>query len=155
MLLADDADGFARRAAGGPDVFDHEDAFARLDFEAAAKRHLAGAVTLHENCADAKAASDFVADDQSAESRRDDAIDREVFEFCGQVAAESFGVLRVLKHERALNIGAAVAAAGKLEVAGAHRAHVFEQLHHFFASHRFTGLRVNHLRAFNRCVKRT
>src|SRR5580692_8684011 len=32
-FLFDDADGFARGATGGPDIFDHQDAFAGLHFE--------------------------------------------------------------------------------------------------------------------------
>jgi hypothetical protein len=65
-FLADDADGFARGAAGGPNIFDDQHSFAGFDFKSAAKGHLAGAVPFDENRANAEGASDFVADDQSA-----------------------------------------------------------------------------------------
>src|SRR5271155_1045251 len=66
-FLFDYADGFARGAAGGPDVFDDEDAFAGLQLEAAAQRHLAGAIALDEKRANAEGAGDFVADNQATE----------------------------------------------------------------------------------------
>ena len=44
-FLFDDTDGFASGAAGRPDVFDYQNALARLQFESAAQCHLAGAVT--------------------------------------------------------------------------------------------------------------
>jgi hypothetical protein len=39
-----------------------------------------------------------------------------------------FGVLRMFENQSALDVGAAMASAGKLEVAGADRAHLFEEL---------------------------
>jgi|SRR5271156_6170414 hypothetical protein len=91
-----DADGFARGAARGPDIFDHQDAFAGLQLEAATQRHLAGAIAFDENRADGERASYFVADDQAAESWRDDAGHGVIFEAFGEGAAELFGVLRML-----------------------------------------------------------
>ena len=65
-LLFDYADGFAGGAAGGPDIFDDQSFFAGFEFEAAAERHLAGAIAFDEDGADAETAGDFVADDQAA-----------------------------------------------------------------------------------------
>src|SRR5579863_2745730 len=47
-FLFDDADGFARGAASGPDVVANQNAFAGLQFESAAQRHLSGAVAFDE-----------------------------------------------------------------------------------------------------------
>ncbi len=90
------ADGFARGAAGGPDVFDDQNAFAGLQLEAAAQRHLAGAVAFDENRADTESARHFVADNQAAERGRDDAGDGVILETLGEGAAELFSMLRML-----------------------------------------------------------
>src|SRR5271163_1319952 len=110
-FLFDYADGFAGGAACGPDVFDDEDAFTGLQLEAAAQRHLAGAVAFDEERANAEGAGDFVADNQAAESGRDDAGDGVIFEAFGEGAAELFGMLRMLQDQRALDVGGAVASA--------------------------------------------
>ena len=94
-FLFDDADGFARGAAGGPDIFDDQNAFAGLQFEAAAQSHLAGAIAFDEERADAESAGDFVADNQAAERGRDDARDGVIFESVrrgrGQVVRRAAG----------------------------------------------------------------
>ena len=46
-----------------------------------------------------------------------------------------FGVLRVLENKRALDVSGAVASAGKLEMAGADGAYLFEEFYNFFAFH--------------------
>ena len=107
-----DADGFARGAAGGPHVFDDQDAFAGLQLEAATQSHLAGAITFDEKRADTEGARDFMADNYAAKRGRDDAGNRVILEEFGESAAELFGVLRMLQHERALDVGGAVASAG-------------------------------------------
>ena len=106
------ADGFARGAAGSPDVFDYQDTFAGLQLEAAAQSHLAGAIAFDEKGADAEGAGYFVADDQAAERGRDDAGYGVIFETFGEGAAELFGMLRMLQDESALDVGGAVASAG-------------------------------------------
>ena len=135
-FLLDDADRFASGAAGGPHVFDNQNAFARLNFKSAAQSHLAGAVAFDEKRADTQRASDFVANDDAAECRRDDAGDGVVLETFREGLAELFGAFRMLQHQRALNVGSAVASAGKLEVAGANGACLFEELENFVALHR-------------------
>ena len=131
-----DADGFARGAAGGPHIFDDQNAFAGLQFEAAAQSHLTGAIAFDEERADAESAGDFVADNQAAERGRDDARHGVIFEAFGEGAAKLFGVLRVLQNERALDVGGAVASAGELEVSRADGTHLFKQLQDFVALHR-------------------
>ena len=85
-----DANCFVGGATGGPDVFDDEDVFARVDAEAAAEGKMAAGIAFDEEGAGlgavgagGKGAGDFVADDDSAESRGDDAIKLEVVEFSG------------------------------------------------------------------------
>jgi len=111
-FLLDYADGFARRAAGGPDIFDYQDALAGLEFEAAAQGHLAGAVAFDEERANAEGARHFVADDDAAQRRRNHTCDREIAEKLGEGSAERVGVLRMREDERALDVGGAVASAG-------------------------------------------
>ena len=126
-LLLDDADGFARGAAGGPDIFDHENALAGFQFEAAAEGHLAGTVAFDEEGADAEGAGDFVSDNYAAECGRYDTCDGVVAENFREGAAQGFGVLRELEYERALDVCAAVTAAGKFEVALADGAYLLEE----------------------------
>jgi hypothetical protein len=126
-FLFDDADGFARGAACGPDVFDHEDALAGGQFEAAAKGHLAGAVAFDKECANAESARDFMSDDYAAEGGRNDTCEFVIAENFGEGASEGFGVLGELKDERALDVGAAVPAAREFEVALADGAYFFEE----------------------------
>ena len=134
-FLLDHADRLARGTAGGPDVLDDEDAFTGLQLEAAAKGHLAGTVAFDEEGADSERARHFVADDHAAESRRDDARDGMISKNFRQCAAERFGVLGKLQHERTLDVRGAVASAGELEVALADGADLFENLENFVAFH--------------------
>jgi hypothetical protein len=53
----------------------------------------------------------------------------------GEGAAKGLGMVRILEDERALNIGAAVEAAGQLEMAGADGSHLLENLLNVFAFH--------------------
>ena len=54
-FLFDHAYRFAGRAARGPHVFDHQNAFAGFQFESAAQSHLAGAIAFDEKRANANA----------------------------------------------------------------------------------------------------
>jgi hypothetical protein len=53
----------------------------------------------------------------------------------GERAAQLFSVLRMFEDERTLDVGGAVASAGKFEVAGADGAYLFEKFYNFFAVH--------------------
>jgi hypothetical protein len=134
-FLFDDTDRFARRAAGRPDVFDDEDALAGVQLEATTKRHLAGTVAFDEQCANAQSARDFVSDDDATQSGRYDARDGVIVKNPGQGAAEGFGMLRELQHQRALDVCGAVTAARKLEVALADGAYLLEQREDVVAFH--------------------
>jgi hypothetical protein len=134
-FLFDDADGFARGAASGPDVFDYEDALAGRQFEASTEGHLAGAVAFDEESANAEGAGDFVSDDYAAEGGRHHTSKFVIAENFGEGAAEGVGVLRELEHEGALDVGAAVTAAGEFEVALADGAYFFEEFQDFITFH--------------------
>jgi hypothetical protein len=129
------ADGFASGAAGGPNILDDEDALAGFNFKAAAEGHLAGAVAFDEERSYAESACDFVADQNAAESRRHDASDGVFLEELGESTAEALGVLWMLQNEGALDVRAAVASAGELEMPGADGAYLFEKLENFAACH--------------------
>jgi hypothetical protein len=134
-FLFDDADRFARRAAGRPDVLDDEDALAGVQLEATTKRHLAGTVAFDEQCANAQSARDFVSDDDATQSGRYDARDGVIVKNPGQSAAQGFGMLRKLEHQRALDVCGAVTAARKLEVALANGAYLLEERQDVVAFH--------------------
>src|SRR5579863_2328303 len=134
-FLLDDADGLARGAAGGPDVLDDEDTLAALELEAAAQSHLPGAVALDEDRADPGGARHLIANNDAAEGGRHDAGDGKIREQLRERAAELIGMGRMLQDERALKIRGAVASAGKLEMALADCAYLFEELQDVVALH--------------------
>ena len=127
-FLLDDANCFARGAAGSPNILDDEDTLARFQLEAATQRHLAGTVAFDEKSANAERTRDFVADDYAAERGRDNTCNRMIVENIAERFAERFGVLRELENERALDVGGAVASAGEFEMALADGAYLFEEL---------------------------
>ena len=58
-----------------------------------------------------------------------------IAENLGEGATEGIGVLRELEHQRALDVGAAVTAAGEFEVALADGAYLLEEFEDFVAFH--------------------
>ena len=112
---------------------------------------MAGAVAFDEEGANAESAGDFVSDDYAAESGRDDASEFMIAKNFSEGAAQGIGVLRELQHERALDVGAAVAAAREFEVALADGAYFFEEFEDVVAFHgaRWRGA----LRAFGAPVR--
>src|SRR5690348_4677820 len=90
-------DHFAGAAAGGYDIFDHNGALVRADFEASAKRHFVrGAVAFSEERSDRKCTRNFVADNNAADGRSDCDINRcavdDRFQLLGDFTAEAFCV---------------------------------------------------------------
>jgi len=120
----DHADGFVGGATGGPNIFDHENAFAGFKVEAAAKSKVAAGVTFNKDGTSLRpvgtrgqCTGDFVADNQPAQSRGDDAVDLQVVKLSGQRAAKLLGMEGMLEDEGALNVGGTVQAGGELEMA--------------------------------------
>lgn len=134
-LLLDHTDCFACGAACGPNVFDHEHAFSRFNFETSTQRHLSGAIALDEKRTHAKGASNLITDDDAPERRGHDARDRKFTETLGKRMTELFGVLRVLENQGALNVCAAVSPARKLKMPGADRSDLFEKLENVVTLH--------------------
>ncbi len=125
-------------------ILDNEDALAALELEAAAQSHLPGAVALDEDRADAEGARHLIANDDPAEGGRYDAGDGKIREKFRERAAELIGMRRMLQDERALKIRGAVASAGKLEMALADCAYLFEKLQDVVALHRLSpGARIS------------
>jgi hypothetical protein len=89
---------------------------------------LSGAVAFDEERANTEGARHFVAGKDSAQSGRDDAGYGKVSEKIGESAAQDFGMFGMLQNQGALDVGAAVASAGKLEMAGTDGAYFFEEL---------------------------
>ena len=97
----------ARGAAGGDNIFDHEHFVIRNKRESAAQ-HERAALPLREDGAHAERARDLVADHDAAERRRHDDVRAQRTDALGQRAAEGFGLVWVLQHQRGLHIAGAV-----------------------------------------------
>jgi hypothetical protein len=119
---------FASGTTGGPDIFYYEDALAGLDLKSTAQGHLTGAVAFYKQRTNAECARDFIAGEDSAQRGGNNASDGKVPEKIRESAAECFRVLRMFENQGALDVGSAVASAGKLEVAGADGAYLFKEL---------------------------
>src|SRR6185295_17879323 len=97
----------ARRSAGGDDVLDDQHAIGLADDEPAPQRERA-VLALDEDRADAERARDLVADDDAAERRREDHRRPQITGALRDRAAQRLGMLRMLQHQRALQIARAV-----------------------------------------------
>jgi hypothetical protein len=89
---------------------------------------LTGTIAFDEERTNAEGARDFIAGENSSQRGRDNAGDGKVPEKIRESAAQCFRVLRMLENQRALDVRSAVASAGKLEVASANCAYLFEEL---------------------------
>jgi hypothetical protein len=76
-----------------------------------------------------------VSDNDATESGRNDACNGVIAENFSKSAAQRFGVLWELQHQRALDVRGAVAAARKLEVALANGAYLLEERQDVVAFH--------------------
>jgi hypothetical protein len=103
----------SRREAGGDDVFDDDDAIGGRG----EKPRRATSFSDARRSPHAQRAADLVSDDQAADGGRQHDRRRERLQVFGERAAERLGVPRVLQHERALEIPAAVETGGKAEMA--------------------------------------
>src|SRR5439155_433672 len=124
----------ARGAAGGDDVLDDQAALARREGEAAAQRHRTG-LALREERADAERARHLVGHQDAADRGGQHRCRARVAEWRGQGRAERGGVLRVLEHERRLEIDVRVKAGGQPEVAVHERAGLLVELERLLFGH--------------------
>ena len=116
------------------DVLDDEHAIRRVEREPAPE-HQRPVLALGEDRPHAERASDFLADDDAAERRREDHRRLQVARAIGQRQAERFGELRELEHQRALQIAVAVQARRQPEMPLEQRAGLPEQIEHRILIH--------------------
>src|SRR5204863_9290644 len=83
---ADDIDGLLDASATRDHVFRHDEPFVRPDLKTTPQHETAG-VFLGEDVAFPEGPADFLADDDAAQSRRDDGIALEVAQFIGEPSA--------------------------------------------------------------------
>ena len=138
----DNVNGFFGGPACGPNILNDEDVLVRLNGKAATKGHDAAAVSFDEKSGDTSTDSvvrrrqgtgHLLADDHAAEGGGDHEVDASVRKKSGESVTEFFGEAGVLENESALNVGVAVTAAGKLEVAVADGPGGFEETEQMFA----------------------
>lgn len=126
------ASGFAR----GPNIFHDEDALARLDLELPAQSHSPLRIPLDEQSGHAERAGNFVSQDQTSKSQRNDDVDFDPRELSGEGSPEGFSLLRMRENEGALHVGRAMAAGRKDEMAVANRPEPFKELLDLILVHR-------------------
>src|SRR6185295_4508187 len=88
-----------------------------------------------EDRADAERARDLVADDDAAERRREDHRRPQITGALRDRAAQRLGMLRMLQHQRALQIARAVQARGQPEVSVEQRARAAIEIEEIVARH--------------------
>lgn len=129
--LGEQIDHFASAAAGGDDILYDDGGLAGFDGETAAERHpAAGAVALGEQEWHPEGTGYFVADDQSAHGGGNHQIDGRAGETAqrrGEFATEALGMVGEAENPGALQVFAAVEAAGETEVAAEVGARLFEE----------------------------
>lgn len=129
-----------RGAPGGPYVFNHQNVLVGPQRKSAAQAHDPGGIAFGKNGRNAAAAAlwlrqgprYFLADNDAAERGRYHRSDDGVREKRGQRAPQLFRIARILQDERALHVGAAVQAAGKLKMAVPDGAGSLEHAQQFF-----------------------
>jgi hypothetical protein len=122
----DDLNGFLCRTSGRPDILDHKNVLILLEREPTAQSHGAAGVALGENGRHSPARGplwfwqgprDFLPDNHSAQSRRNNGSDDRVGKKSGQRVAKFLGEARILQDKRTLHISRAMQTAGKLKMA--------------------------------------
>jgi hypothetical protein len=116
-----DFDHFFCAAAGRNHVFDYENPLTGRERESAAQGHSPVGVAFREKEPDTKRPRDFVSDNQAAKSGGNHQIGslsgNQIKKRRGKTFAETFGVLRMLQHQRGLQVSGAMKSARKPEVA--------------------------------------
>jgi hypothetical protein len=115
-MRTNNVDCFLHASTARHDIFDDDEALVFDDFETAAQDEFA-ILLFDKNMAFAKRASDFLPDDESAESRGDDRIAIEFAQFVGEPCTNFCGNVGMLEQQRALKILATVQTGAQDEVA--------------------------------------
>ena len=124
----------ARGSAGRNHVFDDEHAIGRVESEPATEDERS-VLALGENRPDTERAPDFLADHDAAERRRQDDRRLHVARALGQRVSKRLGELRVLEHQRALQVAIAVQARRQPEMPLEERTGLPEQIEHAILIH--------------------
>ena len=101
-MLAHDVDGFLDAPAAGHDIFGHDETFLRRDLKSSTQHQAALLFLLREDVSFAERAAYFLADDDSAQRRRNDGVARKLAQFIGEPSAHLRGDSSVLQEEGAL-----------------------------------------------------
>jgi hypothetical protein len=100
---AGDVDRLARRSSGGHHVLDDQDALPAVKREPPSQ-HQATVLTFRKDRPHAEGPGHFLADDDTAERRRQNHLRSEISNALGDFTAAGVGLLGVLQHERALEV---------------------------------------------------
>jgi hypothetical protein len=115
-MVADDLNGFLDAATAGDDILGDNETLAGLDLKTPAEDESAGAVFFNEDVFFAQVAGNLLADDDSADSRRNNGRGLEGAELVGEQPADMRRHGGVLQKKRALEKLAAVQAAAQDEM---------------------------------------
>ena len=136
-MLAHQIDRLLDTAALRHDVFRHKNAFAFVEGEATAQDEIRIVVLFRENGLHAQCAADFLSDDDAADRRADDRLNRHVFEGFRQRRAEFRRDQRVLQQQRRLEVAVAVQSAAKQKMTMQQCSGIFEVSNDFTLFHVF------------------
>src|SRR6266545_720286 len=131
-------DGLACREPGRDHVLDDDDAIGWREREAATQRQLA-VLPFREDRAQVHRAADFLPDHDAAKSGREDHGRLQMLEARGKRTPQLFGEVRVLQHERALQVPIAVKPRRKLEVPFEQCTGLPEEIKNFVICHLSSG----------------
>src|SRR6266852_6603600 len=129
---ADNVDRFLHASAARHDIFDHDEFFIWRNLKAAAQDKFA-LVFFDKNMSLAQRPSDFLANDNSAQSRGDDCVAIKFAQLIREPSTNFCGDLSVLKEQGALEILLAVQAGAQNEVAIEQRASFAKKCKKIFA----------------------
>jgi len=137
---ANDVDCFLHASAARHDIFDHDEFFVGRNLETAAQGELA-IFFFNKDVAFTQRPPDFLANNNSAQSRGDDCIAIKLAQFVGKLSAHLRSDVGMLQEDRTLEILAAMQAGAQNEVAIEKRAGLTEQPEEIVFHRRTTGRR--------------
>jgi len=116
-VVADDLDCFLHAASACDDILGYKETLARVDFKTSAQDESAASVLFGEDVYLAEVAGDFLADNNATDSRGDDGVGIEPFQFFGEQTADARGHGGILQEKGTLEELAAVQSASQHEMA--------------------------------------
>ena len=131
-VVTNDLDCFLHPPSAGHNVLREQKPFARSDREPPPKNESAAAILLHEDMPFTQMARNFLPDNNSANSWRNNRCGLIVPQTIGQQPAHARSDRRILKQKRTLKKLAAVQAAAQCKMAAQQRAGLTEEIKNFF-----------------------